>query len=108
MANISRQLFQPIFEDKLHLLKNTFCHKCDATKKHALIPWIVGDQFHKTQQRVLFVGKPHRGEPGKKLSSGLLDATEDVQKRFGSQAGHAGVTHALSAKSYLDRTLKTT
>lgn len=78
MANISRDLFEPMFVRELQLLQNPICAKCDAQIKSPLLPWIVGDRFSDTAERLLFVGKPHRGEPDNKLASGMIDGTELV------------------------------
>ncbi len=73
MKNHTVEIFKNIFEDELSLLNNEICKKCDALIKHPVMPWIVGDNYSKSEERVLFVGKPHRGTPGEKLSSGILD-----------------------------------
>ena len=40
------------------------------------MPWIVGDNYLKSDEKVLFVGKPHRGIPGEEFPSGILDPRE--------------------------------
>jgi hypothetical protein len=69
-----------LFEQKLALLQNPICQVCnvDSDLKHPLLPWIVGSKFHQTEERVMFVGKPHRGIPGKIRSSGLIDPTDEI------------------------------
>lgn len=52
---------QSLFETDMALLRNPICELCDAQLRHPLLPLIVGKQFEKTDERILFVGKPHRG-----------------------------------------------
>lgn len=77
--NQTRPLFQSLFEDNLHLLSNPACQQCDPDIKYPLMPWLVGEKFSSTQERLVFVGKPHRGIPGEILPSGILDPTADVE-----------------------------
>jgi hypothetical protein len=80
MPNSTVSIFAPLFEQKLALLQNPICQVCnvDSDLKHPLLPWIVGSKFHQTEERVMFVGKPHRGIPGKIRSSGLIDPTDEI------------------------------
>jgi hypothetical protein len=78
MNNVTRSVFQDLFEQRLRLLNNDVCARCDAQVRHPLLPWIVGSRFKESAERVLFVGKPHTGEPGKRLPSGIIDPTEMV------------------------------
>ena len=80
MSNHSLQIFAPLFEQRLALLNNPTCQSCNANPKfkHPLIPWILGSDFHKTRERIIFVGKPHRGIPGKIRESGIIDPTEGI------------------------------
>lgn len=78
MSNVTRETFQSLFEGGLHLLHNDVCGRCDAKIRHPLLPWIIGQRFADSRERVLFVGKPHRGLPGVLLSSGVIDPTEMV------------------------------
>ncbi len=75
MKNLTLEKFKTMFES-IQLSKNDICNNCDAKVKHPLLPWIVGSQFNETKEKVLFVGKPHRGEPGERLPSGILDSTK--------------------------------
>lgn len=75
MKNLTIEKFQHLFELN-RWPKNETCKKCDAKYKSPLLPWLVGSQYEQTKERLLFVGKPHRGEPGKKLESGILDSTK--------------------------------
>jgi len=76
MKNYTIKLFKKLFEEKLNLLNNEICKKCDAIFKYPLLPWIVGDNYFKSKEKILFVGKPHRGVPGEKFPSGILDPTK--------------------------------
>src|SRR5690606_23298564 len=67
------------FENDLRLLRCDACISCDANIKHPLLPWLLGQKFTETPERLVSVGKPHRGAPGTPLASGLLDATEEVE-----------------------------
>jgi hypothetical protein len=75
MMRTSRRQFEQLFGAELCLLANPICKECDAQVRHPLLPWLVGRQFSDSDERVLFVGKPHRGEPGQILDSGFIDAT---------------------------------
>lgn len=79
MENCSRLLFGSLFERDLRLLENLDCKNCDAQVKHPLLPWLVGAKFTDSSERVLFVGKPHRGTPGEILPSGIIDPTDEVE-----------------------------
>jgi hypothetical protein len=76
--NLTRDTFRSLFEDDLQLLRSPTCARCDAQLRHPLLPWIVGEHFRYSPERILFVGKPHRGEPGEILPSGMIDATQSV------------------------------
>jgi len=75
MSNETLKVFQSEFEDKLKLPNNPVCQRCDAKIKHPLLPWIVGSKYWDTKERLLFVGKPHRGKAGTLLPSGIFDST---------------------------------
>jgi hypothetical protein len=66
-----RELF-----DRLGLPRNDVCESCEAEIKAPLLPWHVGEDYQDARNRLVFVGKPHRGRPGEELSSGALDARE--------------------------------
>jgi hypothetical protein len=57
MKNGTKPIFQPLFEDELHLLKNPTCERCDAQAKKPLLPWLVGTNFLISADRIFFVGK---------------------------------------------------
>ena len=63
MQNLTVPIFEKLFEEELALLKNPICRACNVEPdlKHPLLPWIVGGNFKLTDERILFVGKPHRG-----------------------------------------------
>ena len=61
MKNLNQQIFVPVF-DKLNLLDNEICRKCNAFFRTPLIPWAVGEKYDASDYKVLFVGKPHRGD----------------------------------------------
>jgi hypothetical protein len=73
LKNHTVDFFRAVFEGELSLLSNKTCKQCDAILKYPILPWIVGDNFLKSKEKILFVGKPHRGTPGEKLPSGILD-----------------------------------
>jgi len=75
VLNQTVEIFKPIFEE-LNIPHNSSCVKCDAIVKAPLMPWIVGSKYWETKERILFIGKPHRGEAGEKLPSGILDSTK--------------------------------
>lgn len=74
MNNQTRDIFEPLFR-QINVPYNPFCLSCDAEIKHPLLPWIVGAKYWDTEERILFVGKPHRGQPGDLLETGILDST---------------------------------
>jgi hypothetical protein len=78
MTNLSRTIFKSLFESEIKLLKNPICQRCDAQIRQPLLPWLVGSRFNALAERILFVGKPHRGKPGEVLPSGMIDPTELV------------------------------
>lgn len=80
MPNLTAQKFVPIFEQELALLANPTCAKCnpDPDLKHPLLPWIYGSRFHETEERIIFVGKTHRGKPGEIRVSGIIDPTDEI------------------------------
>ena len=82
MNNVTRKRFQPLFEVELQLLKNSSCQQCDAQIRYPLLPWIVGPQFSHSNERIIFVGKPHRGTPGKILPTGIIDPTDLVAEEL--------------------------
>lgn len=78
MNNDTRAIFEPLFARDLHLLENPVCKQCDAQIRHPLLPWIVGRSFSGTTERIVFIGKPHRGVPGDILPSRMIDPTAMV------------------------------
>jgi hypothetical protein len=101
--NQTRATFELLFETELKLLQNSACQACDPDIKHPLLPWLVGDQFESTRERVVFVGKPHRGTPGTMLSSGILDPTPDVggdQGLWKYGWAYWGYTRAIAERLY--------
>lgn len=75
MDNQTVNIFKSIFED-LNIPHNSYCKCCDAKFKAPLLPWVVGTKYWETKERILFVGKPHRGEPGERFASGILGSTK--------------------------------
>jgi hypothetical protein len=82
MNNVTRETFQPLFEGELQLLNNPICHQCDAQIRHPLLPWLVGAKFSDSDERIMFVGKPHRNIPGDVLPSGIIDPTNLVAEEL--------------------------
>lgn len=78
--NDTLPLFKQMFERELGLLDNPICRACDPEFKQPLLPWLVGSDFLLSEERVAFVGKPHRGIPGAVLDSGMVDPTEMVRE----------------------------
>ena len=76
MKNLTIQLLKNVFESQLGLLNNAACSRCDASFKNPLLPWIVGSKYFESNEKILFVGKPHRGTPGVEFPSGILDPRE--------------------------------
>ena len=70
-----------LYENELKIPHNDICKSCDAKVKHPLLPWVVGSKYFSTKEKILFVGKPHRGIPGEKLASSIIDP----QKMFESK-----------------------
>lgn len=75
MDNQVLKIFQHEFENNLRLLSHPVCQRCDAKVKNPLLPWIIGNKYWDTKERVLIVGKPHRGDAGKIFPSGIVDST---------------------------------
>lgn len=80
MTNAEFRRFCRLYERDLRLLHNDICSRCDARVRNPLAIWHVGTSFRQSPVRVLFVGKPHRGKPGKERASGVLDARECVEE----------------------------
>lgn len=80
MNNRTRAIFKDLFEADLRLLTNPVCENCDARIKHPLLPWIVGHKFNDSTERILVVGKPHRGVLGDMLPSGIMDPTDEISE----------------------------
>jgi hypothetical protein len=59
--------------DNIGLLNNNYCLDCNPKIKNPLLPWHIGDSFFDNEFRILFVGKPHRGTPGKIIKNKYLD-----------------------------------
>jgi hypothetical protein len=80
MPNLTVPTFAHVFEQELELLANPTCQGCNADPelKHPLLPWLLGENFHQTAERVVFVGKPHRGTPGEIRPSGVIDPTDEI------------------------------
>lgn len=81
MANVTFSKYKDLFETELELLQNPVCATCDVRQdlKHPLLPWLVGSNFLNTKERIVFIGKPHRGLPGEILASGIIDPTSEVE-----------------------------
>jgi hypothetical protein len=93
-----RELFK-----RLDLLENNICKYCEAEIKAPLLPWHIGEDYEGAQDKLVFVGKPHRGEPGKKLSSGVLDARElATDLYFNSSWAYWSYTREIISQVYGD------
>ena len=101
MTNVTRETFRSLFEDRLHLLQNAACERCDAQIRNPLLPWIVGERFLDAAERVIFIGKPHRGLPGELLPSGVIDPTEMVaESLWGSSWPYWSYTREVAERLY--------
>ena len=80
MLNLTVPTFAPIFEQDLVLLANPPCEACNPHPdlKHPLPPWIPGSRFQETKERIVFVGKPHRGTLDEFRSRGVIDPTAKI------------------------------
>lgn len=74
--------FCSLYESELSLLANPVCLECDAKIRHPLLPYHVGDRYWNSSERILFVGKSHRGIPGTVRPSGVQDARTAAKKYF--------------------------
>lgn len=48
--------------ERIGVGSGSVCHGCPAQLKRPLLPWQVGHAFAESERRVVFIGKPHRGE----------------------------------------------
>ncbi|MDE3021009.1 MAG: hypothetical protein KGI54_04045 [Pseudomonadota bacterium] len=78
---MTRKAIIALFENELSIPRNATCEKCDAKLKHPLLPWLIGPKFSSTTEKVLFVGKPHRGTPVEvPPSSNIIDPVNVVSE----------------------------
>lgn len=80
MKNLTVDVFEKLYVSSLKLGVNPSCRACDARLKYPLFPWVVGSKYQDSNEKILFVGKPHRGIPGVRLSSGMLDPRDQVEE----------------------------
>jgi len=92
-----------LYEKKLRLLRNPACLKCDATVRYPLSAWHVGNDFQKSPRRLLFIGKPHRGKPGKIRRSGVLDPRDTVDRLKDYSWPYWSYTREIATKLFGDR-----
>lgn len=100
MTNVTRDAFRSLFEDRLHVLQNAACKQCDAQIRHPLLPWILGDRFSDSAERIVFVGKPHRGMPGEVLPSGVIDPTEVAESLWRVRWAYWSYTREVAENLY--------
>lgn len=100
MNNLTRETFLSLFEDELQLLRNKYCSRCDPDIKHPLLPWLVGRRFAEAPERVVFVGKPHRGIPGRVLPSGVIDPTDELEGLWNSGWAYWSYTREIAERLY--------
>lgn len=87
----------------LDLLENSICRQCEAEIKAPLLPWHIGANYRDAEDKLVFVGKPHRGRPGNELPSGALDARELATKLyFESRWPYWSYTKDILAEVYGD------
>lgn len=89
-----------MFEVDLRVLRNRTCADCDARIKHPLLPWIVGSKYADESNRILFIGKPHRGMPGTVLASGIIDPTLAVDSLWLSGWPYWSYTREIAERMY--------
>jgi len=75
VRNLTSELFRDLFETEMRLGVNADCETCDAGCKRPLLPWIVGDAFEASRDRLVFIGKPHRANPEAVVDHSPLDPT---------------------------------
>jgi hypothetical protein len=102
MVNQAKDTVRHLFEDDLRLLRNPTCQRCDARIRHPLLPWIVGEKFEETPERILFVGKPHRGRPGTILPSGIMDPSSEVDDLWHESWPYWSYTRQIAERLYGD------
>jgi len=102
MQNLTANTFAHLFENELRLGTNTVCKECDVDPKfkHPLLPWIVGSRFRETKERILFVGKPHRGLPESFRESGVIDATGVVEGLWKGPWAYWNYTRNIAEQLY--------
>lgn len=98
--NVTKDTFQPLYESELRLLENPACSACDARIRHPLLPWLVGAQFSNSQERLVFVGKPHRGLPGKVLPSGIIDPSGEMEELWSVSWPYWSYTRKIAETLY--------
>jgi hypothetical protein len=94
-----------LFEKELQLLRNPTCLSCDAVIRHPLLPWHVGQHYWTSTERLLLVGKPHRGTPGVIRESGIIDPRVEAQKYFlRKDMAYWSYSRAIAVRIYGDPT----
>lgn len=81
-------------------MANPICQQCDAQVRHPLLPWLVGEKFADSTERIVFVGKPHRGEPGQILPSGIMDPTPYTDTLWGKSWPYWRYTRDIAQNLY--------
>ena len=73
--NLTEEYFLEEFQKSYQIPFNKNCELCDVNKelKYPLLPWIVGSKYFETKERIMIIGKPHRGIPGKLLKSMIIN-----------------------------------
>lgn len=100
--NYFEQLCQ-LYETDLELLQNRVCLRCDAKIRHPLLPYHVGERYWNSEERILFVGKPHRGIPGTVRPSGVQDARNAAKEYFfGYSTAYWAYTRDIATRIYGD------
>jgi hypothetical protein len=89
-----------LFSQRLSLLHNPICNECDAKIRHPLLPWMIDRKFAETTERVLFVGKPHRGTPGKILPSDLIDPSDMLERLWSAHWPYWSYTREIAEHLY--------
>ena len=83
MDNVHFEQCKDLFVE-LELPQHKVCVDCEAETKNPLLPWHIGDSYGDSSDRLVFVGKPHRGIPAGalKLELGILDARKRAEELF--------------------------
>ncbi|MFO7653046.1 MAG: hypothetical protein R6X25_04410 [Candidatus Krumholzibacteriia bacterium] len=77
-----------LYEKDLKVPHNDFCrHTCDARHKVPILPWHIGSEYRKSDQRLVILREPHRSDQRmRKLESGIKDPRELADRLFRTES----------------------